>query len=61
MTAAPVVRATSRRCRYRVEQLADDHFVVVRRVDGAVVETGFKTYAGGWTWLIRRLDAEQDA
>jgi hypothetical protein len=61
MPAAPVARTTSRRCRYRVEQLANNNFVVVRRIDGAVIETGFKTYAEGWTWLIQRLDAEQDA
>jgi hypothetical protein len=61
MPAAPVVRTTSRRCRYRVEQLSDNHFVVVRRIDGAVIEAGFKSYAEGWTSLIRRLDDEQDA
>jgi hypothetical protein len=45
--------------RYRVERLGD-HYAVVDRLSGDVVQGGFTSDRLAWTWLINCIDGRRE-
>jgi hypothetical protein len=41
--------------RYRVEELAADHFAVVERNSNRIIIAGFTNYSSAWSFIANRL------